>query len=188
MMYDNYYGNFRNRSFSDIFPLAEAFLDEYKSSDLYDSTTALSDPNIRRLYYLLYANYGNSTIASFDETQFKYQVFSTIFMYGPTWQKELEVQRQLRGLSEDDIVSAGKQIYNKALNPGTEPTTEELAMVSEQTVSKGSRSKLQGYGMLLELLKNDVTKDFIDRFKKFFLQIVMPEKALWFKTTNEEEE
>ena len=69
------YGNYRTRTFSDIWKTFDEFRDEYIDSPLQN----MSVSNLEILYYLLYARYGNSHIASSDENQFKYQVYATIF-------------------------------------------------------------------------------------------------------------
>lgn len=123
----------------------------------------------------MYSAYGQSTIASTDPTQFKYQIFSTVYEYGPTWEKRIDIQNELRSLTADQLAEGNKAIFNRALNPGTTPTTEELSMVSEQTVQKNKRSKLDQYERLYSLLNTDVTAAFISKFKKYFIQIVQPD-------------
>ena len=59
------------------------------------------------MYYLLYARYGNTPIANYDQTQWKYKMFSIIFQYGPTWEKRLGIQTTLRGLQVSDLVDNG---------------------------------------------------------------------------------
>lgn len=267
--------------------------------------TTITDQNATTLYYLLYARYGNTPIANFDENQFKYKVFSVIFQYGPTWEKRLEVQGLLRQMSLDDMtveaitatsntatasttasrsgsddysrnyneagtntgtvgnVSASsttatndsntstegdaEDIKNHAFNPGTAPSTtayaplnyineqnanknvssgsttvsaSELSSVSStatttnnlansttisiadgRTTSDSSNSsesnnstglttmsvgKLKGYERLLDLLKSDVTGEFISKFKLCFKQFVMPERT-WIYVDEEDE-
>lgn len=70
--------------------------------------TTISDQNATTLYYLLYARYGNTPIANYDEEQFKYKIFSIVFQYGPTWEKKLSVQETLRGLSLADLTDDGQ--------------------------------------------------------------------------------
>lgn len=137
------------------------------------------------IYYLLLSNYANSVIASDDENRFKYKVFSTIFQYGPTWAKELETQKAIRELSLDELQEGTRNIVNAAANPSTTPSTqdtEELPYVNNQNVSKTKRSKVDGYALLLSLLKDDVTESFMNRFKPLFLNIVEPERPLWYAT------
>lgn len=86
------YGSYRQRYFTQIFPNSQDFLEEWKESGIYDQGL-VSDTSIERIYYLIYARYGNSTIASYDETQFKYKVFSIIYEYAPTWEKSLRSRR-----------------------------------------------------------------------------------------------
>ena len=82
------FGNFRTRTFSDIYGSASVFKNTFVDSGI---PLEITDTSLTTLYYLLYARYGNSHIASMDENQFKYKVQSIVFMYGPTWEKRLEL-------------------------------------------------------------------------------------------------
>lgn len=137
------------------------------------------------LYYLLVARYANSVIASDDENRFKYQMFSIMFQYGPTWAKELEIQKSIRTLTEDELREGTRSTVNNAANPSTQPSTidtEELPYVNQQNVSKVKRSKIDGYALALSLLKDDVSEEFLRRFQKLFLTVVQPERPLWYVT------
>lgn len=174
------YGNFRSRTFTDIFEEYSKFEEAYNSNGI---PTTLDSATLKTLYYLLYARYGNSHIASSDENQFKYKLFSIIFMYGPTWQKRLDIQEKLRNLKDDEILVGATAIYNSALNPSSAPTTqtlEEINYINQQNTTKYKKSKLEAYAILSDLLKTDVTDAFIGKFKKLFLVIVEPELPLWY--------
>lgn len=174
------YGNFRTRTFTDIFGDFETFEEAYNTNGI---PVSLTSDSIKTLYYLLYARYGNSHISSSDENQFKYKLFSTIFMYGPAWQKRLDIQKKLIGLTDDEILVGSSAIYNQALNPSQAPTTqtlEELDYINQQNTTKYKKSKLEAYAALSELIKTDVTDAFIGKFKKLFLVIVEPELPLWY--------
>lgn len=175
------YGNYRTRTFSNIYESFEAFKEDYLSNGI---PTTLSDENIQTLFYLLYARYGNSNVASSDENQFRYKLFSTIFMYGPAWQKRLNIQTQLVNLKDDEIVLGTTAIYNSALNPSTAPTTqtlEELNYINSQNTTKYKKSKMEGLAALYQLIETDVTEEFIGKFKKLFITIVEPELPLWYE-------
>lgn len=176
------FGNYRTKKFTDIYSDVDSFLGDYTNVGI---PTMITTNNATTLYYLLYARYGNSTIANFDENQFKYKLFGLIFQYGPNWEKELSIQSNLRNLTEDELREGSRAIYNKALNPNTEPTTEELEYISEQNTTKYRKSKIEGYGLLMELLKRDVTEEFLNRFKKLFISIVEPYSPLYY-VENEE--
>ena len=137
------------------------------------------------LYYLLYAKYGNSSIASADEEQFKKKVFATIYMYAPAWRMRLKIQEKLMNLDPDDkgIIEGTIMYYNKADNPDTAPATDSFSTlpgINSQTTSNVKRGKLEGYAMLAALINTDVTEEFLGRFKKFFLQVVSPSEPLWY--------
>lgn len=180
------FGEYLTKKFNDIYSSVTTFLGDYSNIGI---PTSITTSSATTLYYLLYGRYGNSTIANFDENQFKYKLFGLIFQYGPTWEKELSIQESLRGLTDTQILEGSKAIYNRALNPNSEPTTEELDYISEQNVTKYKKSKLEGYALLMELLKKDVTEEFLNKFKRLFIQIVEPYKEkLYITETDEEEE
>ena len=111
-----------------------------------------------------------------------------MFQYGPTWKKELEIQKKVRALTEDELREGTRNTVNNAENPSTAPSTadtEELPYVNQQNISKVKRSKVDGYALVLSLLKDDVTEEFIRRFQKLFLNIVEPERPLWYITESE---
>lgn len=179
------YGNYRTRTFSQVFEEYSNFNEEWNRTIF---STEIETLPIELIFYLLYSRYGNSSIASSDENQFKYKLFSIMFQYGPTWKRELEIQKKVRALTEDELREGTRNTVNNAANPSTAPSTadtEELPYVNQQNISKVKRSKVDGYALVLSLLKDDVTEEFIRRFQKLFLNIVEPERPLWYVTESE---
>lgn len=175
------------KTFTDIWEDADSFLEDYKDNGI---PTSISEQSVTTLFYLLYARYGNSSIANLDETQWKYRVFTIIFQYGPTWEKRLDIQSKLRELSEDEIRKGFKAIYNHAYNPSTEPTTlslAELEYINDQNTTNYSKSKLDSYGQLWELLKTDVTGEFLTKFKSLFAKFVYTRPDLYVTDLDDEE-
>lgn len=79
-----------NRSFSDIFPSTKEFLEASQLCQM------LIPPDIERadlelIFYLLYSKYGNNTIASTDETRFKFSLFSIVYQWGGNWKKKVKM-------------------------------------------------------------------------------------------------
>lgn len=181
---NSYYGSFRTRTFANIFPSLEDFQTEYEALPFKDS--ALTD--LTKVYYLLYSIYGNSHIAYTDETQFKFALFSTLWQYGPTWAKEVYIQEKLRGLEDEELQVGSKAIYNHAFNPSTAPSTktlEELETINDQNTTNYKKSKLEGYSLLAELLKTDMTEKLLNRFKKLFIVVTAPDYPLYYVTEEE---
>lgn len=144
---------------------------------------------LKTLYYLLYAKYANSSIASSDVNQFKYKVFTTIFEYAPAWKKRLEIQEKLFNINlnevDPDYLKGTMVMYNHAMNPDSEPNTstyDTLPGINKQTVQTTKRGMLEGYSTLLELVNTDVTASFLSKFKKLFITVVMPQAPLWYKS------
>ena len=182
MICNSVYGNYRTRKFADIWPSVDVFLKDYQESAI---PQKLKTADATTLYYLLYARYGNSSIANSDENQFKYKVFSTIYIGGATWAKKQEIQDKLREMTEDEILAGLKAINNHAYNPQTAPTTdtvEELDYINEQNTTKYKKSKLDGYAMLWAILNDGVTERFLREFRYHFLVVVEPQLPLWYVT------
>lgn len=183
------YGSFRQVKFCDIWPTYESFYDS--SLEIKIPTNFQKSSSLEILYYLLYSEYGNSTVASSDTNRFKYALFRVIFMYGPSWEKRLEIQSRLRELTEDEILRGSKAIYNHSYNPSTDPSTatmEELTTINEQNTTNYKRSVIEGYANLDDILRNDVTGEFLRQFRKLFLTVVEPERPLRYVTYLKEEE
>ena len=135
--------------------------------------------NLEILYYLLYAKFGNSFITNLDENQWKFKVFSTIWKYGPAWEKKLEIQANLKELDikSKDFLKGARAIYNKALNPETEPSTSaltELTYINEQNTTNYEKSKMDALTQLWNLIATDVTDSFLERFAPLFKRIWNP--------------
>lgn len=181
---------YSTEKFTDIWDNAEDFVSDYKASGLYNANNKISDTSANTLFYLLYARYGNSPIANRDINQFQYKVFSVIFQYGPKWEKDLDIQKKVRDLTDDEIRLGSKAIYNQALNPATEPSTgdlEELEYINQQNTTNYKKSPLEGYAILVELLKDDITKLFIDKFNICFKKFVSNERPIIYVSEDEDD-
>ena len=129
------------------------------------------------LYLLLVSKYGESHIAS-EEATFKNRLYAIVFQYGPTWARNLDIQNQLRQLSDNQLITGTTQINNHAYNPSTviedgpNPDSGEIETVNEQTKTKYKKSYMEAYANLMSLLERDVTEEFLNRFKRLFKVII----------------
>lgn len=171
--------------FCDFYETVNDFCYDYQNIGI---PTTISVNNAMTLWYLLYAKFGNSPIANLDEHQFKYKLFSTIFMYGPAWEKRLDIQDKIRKLSADDLLQGAKAIHNHALNPETDPSTlapDELPYINEQNTTQYKKSKMDAYGQLWSLISTDVTAEFLAKFNDCFKKFVKPANPLIYVTDEE---
>ncbi len=181
---------YNTKTFSQIFPtfasMKKVFDEDF---DMYakDCITANS---LKALYWLLFARYGGNPIASLSENIFKAQLVSNTFQKGPTWERKLALQKSLRDLSEAELLVGAKTIFNTAAHDETEPgtnTDEELAYINSQSVNKRSRGKLDAYSYLADVLKNDVTEEFVRSFAYLFSKFVSPNVTRIYENDIEEE-
>ena len=192
MLWNNsLYGNYRTRTFIDIFPTLADFKTEYNGCAL--KNPLFKEDSLTDLYYLLYAAYGNSHIASSDENQFKYKLYSIIYSKGLVWQKAVEIQNKLQTLSEQDIIKNTSYVHSHAYNPGEGGTAvdttgqEIIQYINDQTSTVSSNPYIDSYFKYLQSLR-DVSTDFIREFRKLFLVIVEPEYPLWYKTEEDDDD
>lgn len=174
--------------FNDVWDNVDDFLTDYNDVGI---PTTITTQNATTLFYLLYARYGNNPIANNDVTQWKYKMFSVIFQYGPSWEKRLDIQTTLRGLTEDDLLKGAKAIYNTALNDSTTPSTaslEELNYINSQNTTNYKKSKMDAYTQLWNLIETDVTEEFLSQFKKCFKLFVSNEMPIIFVQEENEED
>ena len=177
--------------FTDVWDNVDDFKEDYQESGIYElANSRISADSQNVLFYLLYARYGNNPIANRDINQFKYKIFSVIMQYGPTWEKRLDVQKALRDLDIDAIRAGAFAMYNQAQNPATAPstdTTDELTYINGQNTTRYTKSPLEGYSILLELLDTDVTEDFLKKFNICFKKFVSSEKPLIYVSEEDED-
>ncbi len=177
--------------FTEVWDDVDEFLEEYQHVGEDGIPVTISTTNATTLFYLLYARYGNNPIANFDINQFKFKIFSIIFQYGPVWEKKLDIQAKVRGLTDADLLTGSKAIYNQALNPSTAPsttTTEELTYINAQNTSNIKRGKLEAYELQWSMLDDTLTNSFLEKFSICFKKFVSPENPLLYITEETEDE
>ena len=175
-------GSHRMPKFSDVWGSVEDFMKDINAQPII-TPSDYKEGDLERIFYLLYAKYGNSTIAANDVNRFKFGVYTIIYSSAMQWLKKMEVQKRLYSMQESEMLRGSRQVYNTAQNPSVEPgtsTEDELPYIDGQNVSINKRGILEGYGVLMSLLRLDVTADFLNKFKSLFLTVVYPEDELTY--------
>lgn len=176
-IFDPFRPEYSTKTFTQVYENYEAFKSDYDQliKLVSGGVLPLSEDNVRAIFYLLYARYGNTPIVNYDETQFKMKLMSNIATYGPVWEKKKTIQASFRELTEAELLQGAKQIYNHAYNPSTEPSTqelEELTHINEQNVTNNKKSKMEAYAILWANLHVDATDEFLNKFKNCFSRFV----------------
>ena len=193
-MYDIWYGNdeitningYSTKTFSGIYPTYTSFFDGVNSVP--EFKILKNENNYKVLYYLLLGRYANSPIANDDVNQFSIKLYSIIYQYGPTWEEKKNIQDKIRMLDDNAIKQGSKAIYNHALNPGTDPSTDsltELEYINDQNTTNYLKSDMEAYNIKWSLLNDRVDENFLRKFQHLFLQIVRPTKNIYYGTEEE---
>lgn len=202
-MNKTYFQSFDNVTFSDLWSDSDSFVQAYKTSGLplsytlTDGTvgTYLNDDDLTLIWTLMIGRFADSTIKPYNTFgAFQVRFMSRVWQHAPAWKKELEIQNKLRSMSladNSEIYKGSSAIYNSALNPNTTPgtgTDSELSYINSQNVTKYKKSKLEGLAILNDMLKRDVTEQFLRRFDDFFKTIIYTGRDLLYTTYNEQGE
>lgn len=180
------YGNQRTRTFAEIYPTADDFKAAYDSNP-FATATNIGDSEIIKIYYLLYANYGNSSICSSDEYRFELKLFSIIYQYGPIYIQKKIIQEKIIDTPYDGFKTGGKVIYNTALNPNVAPSTDtltELPYINNQNTNNYVKSDAESMQIKWDLMNDNLESEFLAKFKPLFLKIVNPTVPLWYISEN----
>ena len=174
-------------TFDDIYPDSATFIADMGVLGIPKN---MEDPDYTIIWSLLEASYGDTPLSSnYNETRWKMKIQSIIWQYGPEWKRKLEIQDKLRTLTDDEILTGTKTIYNHAYNPSEEPSTqslEELNYINDQNTTNYKLNKMQAYTALWGYLSSDMTKEFIDRFKPVFSKFTMRDVPLFLYSDDEE--
>ena len=185
--YTVYNADYYHGTFQEVWEKSSDFVTDYQTSGVNTSAQAMglnqiTDSELTMIYYLLYSRYGKNPYAADDLYRFKYTLFSTIFMYAPTWLKRLDIQNKLRNLTDDELINGTISIMSNAATPGEiKAPTELINGINTQNVASTKKSKIAAYSDLVDLLKTDVTEQFLDKFKKLFLYVVAPQFPYLYK-------
>ena len=184
---------FDNITFSQLWETADDFVTTYNITGL-PKEPYVDDETLKLIWTLMIGRFADSTIKPYNTFgAFKVRFMSKVWQYAPAWKKELDIQNKLRGLSLEDgseLFIGGSAIYNSALNPGTAPKTtdtDELDFINSQNVTKYKKSKLEGLAILTDLLKSDVTEQFLRRFDDLFKVIIYSGRELSYITEGDNE-
>lgn len=178
--------SFDNITFSQLWETADDFITTYNITGL-PKEPYVDDETLKLIWVLMIGRFADSTIKPYNTYgAFKVRFMSRVWQYAPTWKKKLDIQNKLRALSLEDgseLFIGGSAIYNSAMNPGTQPntqTTDELDFINQQNTTKYKKSKIEGLALLSDLLKNDVTEQFLSRFDDFFKTIIYSGRELLY--------
>ena len=90
-------------------------------------------------------------------------------------------------MSDEEIQKGTIMTYNSAMNPDGAPTTDTwdtLQGINSQNKSLYQRGKLDSYAYIDQILKTDVTREFVEKFKKFFDIMASPGMKLDYDLSN----
>ena len=181
---------YNTKTFSQVFPNFDSFKYCFDNDFQAYAKDCVSADSLKTLYWLLYARYCDNPIVNYTVDNFKAKIVALTFQKAPTWERKLSLQETLRSLSESDLLTGARTIFNKALHPEAEPgtdTDEELDYINAQDVSKQRRSKLDAYSYLQDVLKTDVTEEFIKSYSKLFSKFVSPTVTRIYENDIEED-
>lgn len=182
-----YNNNSATSRFREVFTTADTFISLFRESPLNEAK--LSDETLKKIYYELYAEYGDSYFRATNDYRNQLKTFSILQNEGLVYQKKLEIQNNLINMSLSELMEEGISISNYAENPGDDATTmiddysgeDFIKYVNNQNVVKNKKSKLDAYKSQLYAIRN-VTTEFIKKFSVLFETILWSSYLPVFET------
>lgn len=171
-------------TFSDLFPTVDEFKENYDSNMFPETLNKLD-----LAYYLLMSRYMNSHISNISVEQAKLRFAATLFMYGPAWERNLDMQHRLRSMTDDELRTGATALYNYAQNPSTTGNTLQnvpVDVLNAQNATLYKKSPMDALQQLQELMYSDVTKPFLDRFDSLFIKVLPPSQTPFYVDYDEE--
>ncbi|MBQ0097980.1 MAG: hypothetical protein KBS62_03465 [Oscillospiraceae bacterium] len=188
----SYYGNYRTRTFANIFPTFDDFEDFYEECGVPQNLLTGDDYanyGLEAIYFLLISNYANSHIKSADENRFKLKMMSIIYEDAPVWQRLMYLQGKVLSMSDNDLMRGSKAIYNHAQHPETLPSTatlEEITYIDDQNTTNWKKDNLRTYLDAFDNLTYGICDKFVKKFKQLFLTVDYPDAPLLYATDESE--
>jgi hypothetical protein len=172
----------------EIYPTYEDFAADYVEVGLDDIPFKNAD-FLRTIYYLLMGEYANSEIMNLSLDMFRYRFFTKIMAYGPEFERQLGIQKELLAMGDEALQVSSKTVYNTARNPSQKPPTAEtnpneigeiLPYIDSQNTTNHVRSKLDAWAYLNSLLDHDLTREFIQRFDELFVVSLYGNSGIYY--------
>lgn len=184
-MSKTYNSGYDTITFSDLFPTADDFIANYDESMF---PTKLK--KLELAYYLLMSRYMNSHISNISVEQAKLRFAATLYMYGPAWERNIDLQEQLRAMTAEELQQGATALYNYAQNPSVKNIKtldfNALDVLNQQNATLYKKSPLDALQQLQTLMMSDVCKPFMDKFDKLFIKVLPPSKTPEYITYEED--
>ena len=88
---------------------------------------------------------------------------------------------------DEEYAKKQESAEQQTITPSTD-TTDELTYINGQNTTRYTKSPLEGYSILLELLDTDVTEDFLKKFNVCFKKFVSSERPLIYVSEEDEDD
>lgn len=179
------------KTFSDVYSSYEDFVNDY---NLFSALTVIpfkDNSFLEHIYLSLMGEYASNNLSNMSEDQFKIRFWTRVNQYGPQYERELTIQKDLVQITEDELTKSSSVIYNSAINPSQsveDPSNTLIKELNTQNTTFHKRSKLDAYAYLKDLLNGgtDLTKQFIKRFKDLFTVVLVGPELLYETHLSEE--
>lgn len=189
-IYDKVFTQGWTMSLDDIYSDYETFINDFNTFKDLQQISFKNAEFLKHIYLILLGEYASSSISNMSVDQFKIRFWTRVNQYGPQYERELEIQKDLIGLTEKDLEESSSVIYNSAINPAStveDPSSTLIKELNTQNTTFHKRSKLDAYAYLKSLLDKNLSSEFVSKFKGLFTYIYAGPQ-LYYKTYISEED
>ncbi len=162
--------------FSSIFPTLE-IMNEYKN----DMAEDIPDIN-KQEWVALNGRYNESEIRYGNRYQFMCNFFTILRESQEKLRKKLSINTTLRSLTDEESLVSDEIITNNAVNPDTEPSTDNytpLPYVNTQSAQISKQGKVRGLYALKHSIGGQAYNEFLDSFRPLFRVILVEKEVVY---------
>lgn len=172
-----------NPTFYEIYETSDDLiksLTDHGYSSIFDSIEG-SAGYLKTFYSLMAGRKGNNQATVRQEyiERWKMRFEGILWQYGPAWMKNLNVQKEIRSLSMDELRKGTLMISSTALNPAQQPSgtfegtdIPQVKTLDSQNTQQTRKGYVDAYNDLSIILENDVTEPFLRKFDALFKKIL----------------
>lgn len=175
------------RTLSDILPGYDEFNSAIISKLNFTMTAAEKD----YLFTLLYSRYADSHSRYTNESLFILNLKKEIMVHYPAVMAMIRDQKTLRDTTDKEFANAGRMILNVAghntANISTE-TREGIEQLDSQQIQNNERARIDVLFQRMDMYRSDMEDRFLNRFVRYFVQIIYPQRDLLYISAPGEED
>lgn len=143
--------------------------------------TKMLDTELKDIYWHLYTEYMVSHFKYWEPSQIDLQIACSIQDYYPVLKKKLELNKRAMEFTESELEEGMTIVSSSMSNPDIDvptPLSKDLPYTAEKSLSQRKRDKISQLTAQYGLLQDTLWDEFVSKFKKHFIVLLVGTSTL----------